>query len=720
MKVPATLTQRGQSTDGIKQSGRQQQGSQLTTPPDSGTRVKGRVGSSTPRAKVKQDFLFQDLFVTKPSSTNVKESPNVPHDSQQVGYYQGFTTTEDAVKSTHNGLAKTTLEKLAAFRYNPAAKDIILSHPPKSIHAAPGTILLPNQEPENISDNHFTNHDLLPTSESFLNQAMWYNKSGVDSVRSHLGYCDPTAIVPSCEESPVYGTLAQHRETENEGLGVGAAHINHIDRQPHPHALNLSQFEDNFGTYEFLNLSQFIEPIAVRNVAPDAGIDQEEPDFPRINHSETFGKSPVKTEPKYQIEVERSSMDDYEPTPQTTKDLFASDDFDEGLDDEDLLAIAPEVIPQTPARATPRDQALVTTKHLQRNPTKENLVSPAISLEHHDEFPIDEEEEEELLKLPEISQNFEERFIPPESVQEVFDVEPGNREVFDCSLQFSPPRSEQTTQSPNKAIAVLSSNEAKPRVSPGPMEPPPAIEAEDWSFIRSAPTMPDPFVDSPRPTLKYHDVGEGKSSSLARRSGTVNSKAQTCATPLTSRSVLSFLDDSHEYEPLKPFARSEFPPLLTDRCPVLGMSAQMFLRTCFRIGEMYQAGAKCSALRLDGIIELFARVNFSSREAGTTKQHFQFLDLWHDRPPFTNGILDNFKMTGLAESESRVFLTSGGKKMARVLGRPKRDVKNQSWWLQVINIRETDWEEIKWTRRIVSGDDFAKKEKEKGFALEIL
>ncbi|KAG9246629.1 hypothetical protein BJ878DRAFT_387015, partial [Calycina marina] len=152
-----------------------------------------------------------------------------------------------------------------------------------------------------------------------------------------------------------------------------------------------------------------------------------------------------------------------------------------------------------------------------------------------------------------------------------------------------------------------------------------------------------------------------------------------------------------------PFIRPPFPSLVMDRCPINGLCAQSFLRTCFRIGEMYQAGSKCAAQKLDAIIELFARVNFSSREPGTSKQHFQFMDLWHDRAPYPNGILSSYRTSGLAESESRIFLSRDDKKMARVLGRLKRDIKNASWVLHIINIRPTDWEEIRWTKRIITG-----------------
>jgi hypothetical protein len=162
------------------------------------------------------------------------------------------------------------------------------------------------------------------------------------------------------------------------------------------------------------------------------------------------------------------------------------------------------------------------------------------------------------------------------------------------------------------------------------------------------------------------------------------------------------LDNIDEYKPLKPFARPDFSVLIRDRCPVIGLNAQSFLRTCFRIGEMFKEGARCNSLGQDAVIELFARVTFSSREAGTIKQHFQFADLWHDRPPFPNGVLINCTATGLAESQSKAFIGVEGK-VARCLGRLKRDAKNATGWLlHITTIREADWGEIRWTKRIVS------------------
>jgi len=358
-----------------------------------------------------------------------------------------------------------------------------------------------------------------------------------------------------------------------------------------------------------------------------------------------------------------------------------SNEFDEGLNDDDFLAI---------------------------------------QVESDDDYPMDKSEEEELVQLAAMKAiaNDIQVHEPPSSIQCSLDDE---REVYDSSLQFSPTKSQASSGDP---INKCSANNP-PKILPG-IEPPAGGE-EDWSFISAnSRAEDDHFVSSnqfsapesqlvapispkctpPKSTLRK-DALANLPSSPGHRNLYFISNAHMCVTHVAKSS--SILDDSHEYEPLEPFIRPPFPSLIMDRCPINGLSAQCFLRTCFRIGEMYQVGSKYNAEKLDAVIELFARVNFSSREPGTTKQHFQFMDLWHDRAPYPNGILESFRMTGLAESESSIFLLGNDKKMARVLGRMKRDVKNACWFLQIINIRVTDWEEIRWTKRIMSGDDIAKK-----------
>ena len=411
-----------------------------------------------------------------------------------------------------------------------------------------------------------------------------------------------------------------------------------------------------------------------------------------------------------------------------SRDMYTNDAFDEGLSDIELLEI--DLEPEIPGTlheetddAGHRPQILNTPQsalHAHSN-IQENhrlILKPNesqdgnITCEHFDTgivseaddpFCIGEEEEGELLKLAQVSQSAEilevtERFVPSTSVQGAI-CTGSEGEVYDSALQFSPPNFQTQSGSPKLADSPYNNNYSKP--SPKGitnLEPPPGPDEEDWSFIQSR--QLGTLSSLPKGTLRSAHAPLSLKSIFPKKTGDQIPVRLNCSDP-----TILILDDRHEYERLQPFARPVFPSIIPDRSPVVGLSAHSFLRVCFRVGEMYKEGSRCNALGGDAIIELFARVGFSSREPGTIKQHFQFLDLWHDRPPIVTGILGNYKTTALAESESQVFLDGPGGKMARCLGRLKRDSKsNTGWVLNIINIRETDWEEISWTRRIVSGE----------------
>jgi hypothetical protein len=162
-------------------------------------------------------------------------------------------------------------------------------------------------------------------------------------------------------------------------------------------------------------------------------------------------------------------------------------------------------------------------------------------------------------------------------------------------------------------------------------------------------------------------------------------------------------DDSHEYSPLAPFSRSPFPEKVSGVSLIPGLTTCTMLRTCFRIGECIRAGSFCHRLNQDAIIELFCRVTFSSREDGTHKQIFQFADIFHNSPPFVSGVLANYRVSALQERESKELLTGVREVpvMVRCLGRLKAQAGGNGWILHLDNIRKSDWEEVRWTRRIV-------------------
>lgn len=409
-----------------------------------------------------------------------------------------------------------------------------------------------------------------------------------------------------------------------------------------------------------------------------------------------------------------------------SKECYLKDTFDAEVCDSDLLQItfqdSGEILPDTIDTSGTRPHILDIVQMAHENtqitdysqPTpngsrdktvtnRDFLARTALS-DAGDRYYIDEIEEEELLRLTYLAKSAKvyivtETSIPSISIESAIFTGPGEIEVYDSALQFSLPKL--PTQSGSSTLIDVPdtkkiSNQVLKKIPA--REPLFSIDEEDWSSMRS-------HLGNTQSCPSQAAIGSSHCPLLHTSSPISKVGDQTTIRINGSNSHTLVPNQKYEYEVVKPFARPVFPKLILDRSPVLGLSASSVLRVCFRIGEMYKEGARCSALDTDAVLELFARVGFSSREPGTVKQHFQFLDLWHDRLPITIGILANYKTTTLAENESKVFIEGQGGKMARCLGRLKRDPKSPArWLLHIINIRETDWEEISWTRRIVSGD----------------
>lgn len=184
-------------------------------------------------------------------------------------------------------------------------------------------------------------------------------------------------------------------------------------------------------------------------------------------------------------------------------------------------------------------------------------------------------------------------------------------------------------------------------------------------------------------------------------------------TPARSSQVPVSLTDDPHLVPVNfsrnalPFIRPRFPKAIRDRSPILGLSNRTVLRTCFRIGEALNAAAVASRTNVDAIVELYARVMTSSREAsGGYKQFFQFGDLFTDKPPYLNGTYTFWKGVNLWDNDSKYFVGEQGRgKMARVLGRIKRKepVQGQGHAVEmaVLSIWEVDWEDVNTAKGIV-------------------
>ncbi|TGO14141.1 hypothetical protein BTUL_0057g00070 [Botrytis tulipae] len=699
--------------------------SQLATPPNTHKRSKKRALSATVTKRKKSSELFQNSTVTKPS-LSCFTSKSLREQSQPINRLQGFTTTEEQMKRNSNGIANTTLQKLATFRYVPREENLLANQSITANKIEDTNVNLDKYRDGYVFEesNHTSSDYGHISSCSFFEEALWISKQSVDSnepdtIRTNQPQSHPFSenLLASVTRQKVF--QVEHLPNQSSGsptFGEGTREDaleeitnNDVDRQQPQKIPPTIDSSVTTGSGDMTSeLPKYNTHLPEGNdQLPNTGFEQEQAQNSQqlLKLMPTISAGTYDNENHFEQPVIEEGMLTITNPP---LDCFDSDSFGDDIDDEDLLAlVADPVILASPmrgkvAQSIPIEPCSSSISHIVpslRTRTTQlhdpvtlsqevtRTTSPPIVADDGDDFPMDTDLEEELLRLAGTIQvqGVVETLEPPPSLTLPCDGDDTDREVYDDTLQFSSP----TPREPfSKGIALAKSTDKS-----SPSKPPATQEDADWSYITSTAlsSVKAPVIQSSEALIQPF-----KSRPLEKLSAPVQS-IQTNISKM-------WLDDSREYLPLAPFARPKFPQIVQDRCPINGLSSQTILRVCFRIGEMLKEGSRCNALGQDAIIELFARVNFSSREPGTTKQHFQFADLFHDRPPFAKGILANFKTTGLAESESRTFIESSESLMARCLGRVKKDVKNGSWLLHIINVRVTDWEEIRWTKRIVCGE----------------
>lgn len=157
---------------------------------------------------------------------------------------------------------------------------------------------------------------------------------------------------------------------------------------------------------------------------------------------------------------------------------------------------------------------------------------------------------------------------------------------------------------------------------------------------------------------------------------------------------------------LPAFIRPPFPEKIRDRPLVPGMSSDTLLRTCFRIGVMISQTVHCFHHQQNVLFELYARVTYSSRETLARKQHFQFVDLCKDQQPYPAATLTNWRIGSQLDEDSSAFLdTSVGPRLCQCVCKPMKDPKAAiGWTYSVLKIKEIDWEQILWAKKIICSD----------------
>ncbi|KAF2860560.1 hypothetical protein K470DRAFT_216794 [Piedraia hortae CBS 480.64] len=157
----------------------------------------------------------------------------------------------------------------------------------------------------------------------------------------------------------------------------------------------------------------------------------------------------------------------------------------------------------------------------------------------------------------------------------------------------------------------------------------------------------------------------------------LSGKVNEAASPIAS------LEEAAQH---KPIVRKPFPTPIQNRSPISGASSQSLLRTCFRIGEAINAASRAAKSQQNIILETYARVTHSFRDERT--QHFEFKDLYHDRPPYVTGTYRLWNHSKQWAKESAVFLGSKGL-LCRAMARMREDRT-----LEVLRINQVSWEDI--------------------------
>ncbi|MCJ1387636.1 hypothetical protein MMC18_000479 [Xylographa bjoerkii] len=378
---------------------------------------------------------------------------------------------------------------------------------------------------------------------------------------------------------------------------------------------------------------------------------------------------------------------------------------------------------------------------------EETLEDHAVA-ESDDEFPIDEQDAQCLFQLPTTEEGFE----PPSSLQMPFDDDSQTNGIYDPHLLHSRPSSSrslrsiqvegitfpvgnrttidnyrfsQSHSSPflGRSSPCLNTDNNNELYSDTNEENENLLDDVDSDFFDLEAAYPEseekPPVAPPKaaldielpklqwnPSTMYKPTKSLPTSELALPSSPMAGSqrlplaeipAQLKPPPPPAPHLLSFDSAGNAL----PFARPTFPSLVLDRSPILGVSSSSFLRTCFRIGEALNVATQALHTNAHPLIELYARVTYSRRIG--VEQFIQFADLFRsEKPPFLSGSFVGWKGVDLWDNDSKAFLGDTGKgKIARCVGRMKRDETGRGWKMMVLSIWKADWEDVGYVKGIV-------------------
>ncbi|KAI0839784.1 hypothetical protein F5Y06DRAFT_264604 [Hypoxylon sp. FL0890] len=314
------------------------------------------------------------------------------------------------------------------------------------------------------------------------------------------------------------------------------------------------------------------------------------------------------------------------------------------------------------------------------SPEESTNLDSGANIDLEDEYPLDDDlmEEDIACLLDTAMDDVQETRIPPSSVTQAWDHDSRSAAEYDPTLQHSSPLSSiGKPGGPQTVDAAWKHNNSDDDL---------LDEDVDWNAVYA--------MTSTIPT----------DSSTAGLQGIVHPPLGNGFT-YTEKTVEHNSHVKNDALPMKPFVRPPFPEKVRDRSVISGLSSNTVLRTCFRIGEIINQAVHCLNHRQEVVFELFARVTYSSRESLQRRQHFQFVDLFKDQRLYPAGILSDWRVGSQLDRQSSAFLgTNSEPRICRCVCKPVRDPKiSIGLSLVVLAIRETDWMQIRWAKKMFCG-----------------
>lgn len=213
-------------------------------------------------------------------------------------------------------------------------------------------------------------------------------------------------------------------------------------------------------------------------------------------------------------------------------------------------------------------------------------------------------------------------------------------------------------------------------------------------FQSSSPVKLNALKDSslPQQTPQTSITSDDASNKELSNSSRLSNKFVSLVT-LTSRILAATGDVAR-----KPTVRSPFPSAVRDRSPIIGMSSNTVLRSCFRVGEAINQSCHAAKAGNNILVELYARVLGSERDG--MQQRFTFCDLFHAKSPYIQATYAAaiWKSVQLFEYDSARLMQQG--RICRCIGSMKRNGKD--WTMTVLNIWEATWDDVQWVEGIVN------------------